>query len=73
MKIVRPNASDVDRIRTVLYLSADNIIQSLKDELQTYLVKAADTPDDFDSLKDTLPWSKSIATDLSSCHLLLRN
>ena len=30
------------------------------------LVKAADIPDDFDTLRDTWPWWKSIATDLPS-------
>ena len=33
VKTSRPNAGDVDRIRRVPFLSADNIIQSLKDEL----------------------------------------
>lgn len=40
----------------MLFLSTDKIIQSLKDEL----------PDDFDTLTDTWPWWKSIATDLPS-------
>ena len=50
----------------MLFLSTDKIIQSLKDELPTYLVKAADIPDDFDTLTDTWPWWKSITTDLLS-------
>ena len=40
----------------MLVLSTDKIILSLKDEL----------PDDFDTLTDTWPWWKSIATDLPS-------
>lgn len=50
----------------MLFLRTDKIIQSLKDELPTYLIKAADIPDDFDTLTDTWSWWKSIATDLPS-------
>lgn len=50
----------------MLFLRTDKIIQSLKDELPTYLNKAADIPDDFDTLTDTWSWWKSIATDLPS-------
>ena len=40
------------------------MIQSLKDELPTYVVRVANIPDEFDTLADTWPWLKSNATEL---------
>ena len=42
------------------------MIQSLKDELPAYLVKAADLPSDFHVPKDTWREWKTTATDLPS-------
>ena len=64
IKISRPTAIDVDWLRVVPFLSSNDVIQSLKDELPDYIAKANSTPDVFDDLTDTLPWWKATAQDL---------
>ena len=64
IKISRPTAIDVDWLRVVPFLSSNDVIQSLKDELPDYIAKANYTPDVFDDLTDTLPWWKATAQDL---------
>lgn len=63
VKVSRPNAPDIDWVAAIPFLD-DNLIQSLKDELPMYLVKAADIPNGFDPLTDTWPWWKSNAQEL---------
>ena len=41
VKVPRPTATDVERIRDVPFLNTNDVIQSLKHELPTYFVKAA--------------------------------
>ena len=48
-----PDAETVDQIRAVPFLSNNEVIQSLKDELPAYIVKASQIPDDFDTLSDS--------------------
>ena len=64
IKISRPTVIDVDWLRVVPFLSSNDVIQSLKDELPDYIAKANYTPDVFDDLTDTLPWWKATAQDL---------
>ena len=47
VKISRPNDVDINRLDAIPFLD-NNVIQSLKDELPVYLVKAANIPDGFD-------------------------
>lgn len=60
VKVSEPDAETVDQIRAVPFLSNNEVIQSLKDELPTYIVKASQIPDEFDTLSDSWPW-KSVA------------
>ena len=64
IKISRPTATDVDWLRVVPFLSWNDVIQSLKDELPDYIGKAYATPDVFDDFIDTLPWWKATVQDL---------
>ena len=64
IKVSRPTAIDVDWLRVVPFLSSNDVIESLKDELPDYIAKANSTPDVFDDLTDTLPWWKATAQDL---------
>jgi len=59
-------AADVERIRDVPFLNTNDVIQSLKDELPTYLVKAAAINDAFDVLSDSMQWWKDVSPDLPS-------
>lgn len=59
-----PDAATVDQIRAVPFLSNNEVIQSLKYELPTYIVKASHIPDEFDTLSDSWPWWKSVAREL---------
>ena len=47
VKISRPSDVDINRLDAIPFLD-NNVIQSLKDELPVYLVKAANIPDGFD-------------------------
>ena len=42
----QPDARTVDQIRAVAFLSDNDVIQSLKDELPTYIVKASQEKND---------------------------
>lgn len=64
VKVSEPGAATVDQIRAVPFLSNNEVIQSLKDELPTYIVKASQIPDEFDTLSDSWPWWKSVAREL---------
>lgn len=66
MKISRPAATNVDWMRAVPFLSSNDVIQSLKDELPDYIAKANSTPDVFNDLTDMLPWWKATVQDLPS-------
>ena len=66
VKVSRPVATDIDSIEDVPFLNDAGVIQSLKDELPAYLVKAADIRNDFDVLEDTWQWWKTTSTDLPS-------
>ena len=46
VKISRPNDVDINRLDAIPFLD-NNVIQSLKDELPVYFVKAANIPDGF--------------------------
>ena len=58
VKISRPNDVDINRLDTIPFLD-NNVIQSLKDELPVYLVKAANIPDGFDLRTEVWLWWKS--------------
>ena len=60
----QPDARTVDQIRAVPFLSDNDVIQSLKDELPTYIVKASQIPNEFDPLSDSWPWWKTVAQEL---------
>ena len=64
VKVSEPDAETVDQIRAVPFLGNNEVIQSLKDELPTYIVKASQIPDEFDTLSDSWPWWKSVAREL---------
>lgn len=64
VKVSEPDAATVDQIRAVPFLSNNEVIQSLKDELPTYIVRASQIPDEFDTLSDSWPWWKSVAREL---------
>ena len=64
IKISRSTATNVDWLRVVPFLSSNDVIQSLKDELPDYIGKAYSTPDVLDDLIDTLPWWKATVQDL---------
>ena len=68
VKVSRPTAADVERIRArdVPFKNTNDVIQSLKDELPTYLVKAAAISDAFDILSDSMQWWKDVSPDLPS-------
>ena len=66
VKVPRPNAAEVEKIRAVTFLCTNNVIQALQDELAAYLVKAAQIPDDFDTLSDTWPWWRTLTRELPS-------
>ena len=68
VKVSRPTAADVERIRArdVPFKNTNDVIQSLKDELPTYLVKAAVISDAFDILSDSVQWWKDVSPDLPS-------
>lgn len=63
---IRPTAADIERIRDVPFLNTNDVIQSLKDQLPTYLVKVAEINDAFDILSDSMRWWKDISFDLAS-------
>ena len=62
VKLSRPTAADVERIRArdVPFKNTNDVIQSLKDELPTYLVKAVAISDAFDILSDSMQWWKDV-------------
>ena len=64
IKISRPTATNVNWLRVVPFLSSNNVIQSLKDELPGYTAKANSIPDVCNDLIDTLPWWKATTQDL---------
>lgn len=64
VKVSEPDAATVDQIRAVPFLSNNEVIQSLKDELPTFIVKASQIPGEFDTLSDSWPWWKSVAREL---------
>ena len=66
VKTSRPNAGDVDRIRDVPFLNDAMVIQSLKDELPAYVVKADELRNDFNPQVDTLQWWKDVSPELPS-------
>ena len=66
VKVSRPTAADVERIRDVPFLNTNDVIQSLKDELPTYLVKAAEINNAFDILSDSMRWWKDVSPDRPS-------
>ena len=64
VKTSRPVDGDVDWIRAVLFLSDNNTIQPLKDELPAYLVMVGNIPDDFDALAGTWQWWRNNAAEI---------
>ena len=58
VKISRPSDVDINRLDAIRFLD-NNVIQSLKDELPVYLVKAANIPDGFDPRTEVWLWWKS--------------
>ena len=58
VKISRPNDVDINRLDAIRFLD-NNVIQSLKDVLPVYLVKAANIPDGFDPRTELWLWWKS--------------
>lgn len=55
VKISRPNNVDINRLDATPFLD-NNVIQSLKDELPVYLVKAANIPDVCDLRTELWLW-----------------
>ena len=66
VKVSRPTAADLERIRDVPFLNTNDLIQSLKDELTTYFVKAAEINDAFDIRSDSMRWWKDVSPDRPS-------
>ena len=64
VKTSRLIATDVDQIRAVPFLNTALVVQSLKDELAAYSVKADQLRDDFDPRVDTLQWWKNVSPEL---------
>ena len=58
VKISTPNDVDINRLEAIPFLD-NNVIQSLKDELPVYFVKAANIPDAFDPRTEVWLWWKS--------------
>ena len=55
------------------FLNTNDVIQSLKDQLPTYLVKAAEINDAFDILSDSMRWWKDVSFDLPSWSSAVQN
>ena len=67
VEVSRPTAADVERIGDVPFFNTNDVIQSLKDELPTYLAKAAAINDAFDDVfSDSIKWWADLSLDLSS-------
>ena len=66
LEVSRPTAADAERVGDVPFLNTNDVIQSLKDELPTYLVKAAAINDAFDIFSDSIKWWADLSPDLSS-------
>ena len=68
VEVSRPTAADVERIRArdVPFKNTNDVIQSLKEELPTSLVKAVAINDAFDILSDSMQWWKDVSPDLPS-------
>ena len=55
------------------FLNTNDVIQSLKDQLPTYLVKAAEINDAFDIRSDSMRWWKDVSFDLPSWSSAVQN